>query len=359
MTRSSTLGFLIVLLCAACTPGAGLPERSLHVSVSSSASASATTAPAPGTVFGVAGLVRPHAPSTSAADFEAMYRSFSATGGAVGVYTNWSDGPASEGSAPAVVASTFAAAQRYGFGPVVVALGVAQDAGGTGVKSTVDWSGPQRDRFIAAATAVARDQKPAYLALGVETNRLATSDPAAFDGFVKGYAEAYDAIKKVSPTTKVFTIFQLELMKGHATRMTGRDDPPQWPLLQRFAGKLDLVGLTTYPFLQYLAPADVPADYYAEAAQQAGAPVAFTEIGWPSSRPPATGAAYVASPEAQAAFVDRFFALTASPRPALALWSFPYELGVPTSLFDSVALRASDGTAKPALGAWQKGIAGR
>lgn len=32
---------------------------------------------------------------------------------------------------------------------------------------------------------------------------------------------------------------------------------------------------------------------------------------------------------------------------------------VTLGLFDSVALRASDGTAKPALAAWQRGIAAR
>lgn len=357
MRRAPALAILVVTLVA-CASGPSNPVRTF-TETSASPAASVTAASSSGTVYGVAGLIRPHAPSTSAADFEAMYRSFSATGGAIGVYTNWSDGAASEGTAPAVIASTFAAAQRFGFGPVVVALGVAQDAGGTGVRSTVDWSGPQRDRFIAAATAVARDQKPRYLGLGVETNRLATSDPVAFDAFVKGYADAYDAIKKVSPATKVFTIFQLELMKGHATRMTGRDDPPQWDLLQRFAGRLDLVAFTTYPFLQYLRPSDVPDDYYADAAQRASASVAFTEIGWPSSRPPATAAGYEASPDAQAAFVDRFFALTVRTKPVVALWSFPYELGVQTSLFDSVALRTSDGTPKPALAAWQKGVTGR
>lgn len=308
------------------------------------------------TVFGVAGLVRPHAPSTSAADAEAMYRSLAETGGALGVYTNWADRRDTEGKVPAVVPAAFAAAKQYSFGPLVIALGVAADAGGTGMKSTIDWGSTQRERFLATITQIARDHRPRFLAIGVETNRLWLTDRTAFDGFARGYADAYDAVKRVSPDTKVFTIFQLELMRGHATRMTGRDDEPQWDLLERFAGRLDLLGLTTYPFLQYQRPSDIPEDYYSDAARRLRAPVAFTEIGWPSARPTSAVAAYDASPDAQAEFVDRFFALTATTRPAIALWSFPFELGAPSSLFDSVAIRGADGAAKPALAAWQRGI---
>ena len=347
-----TLAVTIVLIACTVSPAATSAP-------STSASASRTPSAA-STTFGVAGLIRPNNMGTKAADFEAMYRSFTTTGGAVGFYTNWTDSAADEGAPPRVIAAAAAAAKQYGFGPLVIALGVARDAPG-GVGSTVDWNGPQRERFIAAATAIAREQRPEYLALGVESNRLWGSDRAAWDGFVRGYASARDAIKAASPSTRVFTIFQLELMKGHAVRWTGRDDPPQWSLIDAFAGTLDVVGFTTYPFLEYARPADIPPGYFSDALDRVKVPVAFTEIGWPSARPASTPFAYDASPDAQAAFVDRFFALVPAGdrRVALALWSFPFDVGTQLGLFDSVALRASDGTAKPALAAWQRGIAGR
>lgn len=305
----------------------------------------------------MAGLIPPHFPSASAADYEALYTSLSGTGGAVGVYTAWADA-GKDGAAPAVVAASAAAAAKYRFGPVVVALGVAKDSPG-GVSSTVDWSGQQRDRFISAVTTVAREQKPEFLALGVESNRLWMSDPAAFDGFVKGYADAYDSIKKVSPSTKVFTIFQLELMRGTAFLMTGKQStPPQWDLLAKFSGRLDLVGYTTYPFLAYGGPADIPDDYYSDAARRSPAPVAFTEIGWPSADlgSAAEGSPYGGTPQEQHDFVTRFFALTADVRPALALWSFPNDVGAAAPrTFSSIGLRQNDGTAKAALVPWQKG----
>jgi hypothetical protein len=313
------------------------------------------------TRFGMAGLIPPHFPSPSAADYEAMYRSFASTGGAVGVYTNWAD-PGKEGAVPGVIASVSAAAARYSFGPLVIAIGVAQDAPGGGVKSTVDWSSPQRQRFIDVVTTIARERRPELLALGVETNRLHGSDLAAFEGFVSGYADAYDAIKRVSPQTKVFTIFQLELMRGTAYLMTAKQQTPaQWDLLAKF--KLDVAAYTTYPYLHFTDPKDIPDDYYVDAKQRTpSAPIAFTEIGWPSADlgGPATGSPYGGTPEEQAAFVTRFLALTRPLTPSVALWTFPNDLGASApGTYASISLRRNDGTPKPALEAWHRGIAER
>ena len=322
-----------------------------------------TAAPAALTTprFGVAGLVPRNFPTTAPADWLELYRSFADTGGAAGVYVNWADSAASEGKVPAAVASSFAAGREHRFTPIV-ALGVARDLPGGGVTSTVDWASPQRARFIETVTLIAREHRPAFLALGVESNRLHLSDPSAFDGFVAGYSDAYDAIKRVSPATNVFTIFQLELMRGRAFLMTGREStPPHWELLARFGTKLDVTGFTSYPFLAHQTPGEIPADYYADAARRSPSPLALTEIGWPSG--PLAGApnsGHGGTPDEQAEFVRRFFAITTSPRPALSLWAFPNEYGTagPDS-FASVALRTHDGTAKPALAAWREAIAGR
>lgn len=309
--------------------------------------------------FGVAGLVPRNFPNSAAADWLDMYRSFAETGGLAGVYVNWADSAASEGKVPAAVASSFAAAKEHRFTPLV-ALGVARDAPG-GVTSTVDWkNSAQRARFIETVTLIAREHRPAFLALGVESNRLWVSDPAAFDGFVAGYSDAYDAIKRVSPATSVFTIFQLELMRGRAFLMTAKEStPPQWDLIARFGTKLDVTGFTTYPFLAHQTPGEVPDDYYADAARRSPSPLALTEIGWPSAplaAAPSSG--HGGTPEEQAEFVRRFFALTTALRPKLALWAFPNEYGSagPAS-FASIALRQNDGTAKPAFAAWREAVA--
>jgi hypothetical protein len=342
--RAAIFAAVLLVACSSPSPAASGP----------------TPSAGPGaTRYGVAGLIARHFPKPAAADYETLYSSLAGTGGTLGLYTAWSDAGA-EGAPPAAIAAAAAAAAKYRFGPLVIALGVTEDAPG-GVRSTVDWNGPQRDRFIAAATAVAKEHKPELLALGVESNRLWMSDPAAFDGFVSGYAQAYDAIKKVSPATRVFTIFQLELMRGGAFLITGKESSPaQWELLAKFDRRLDVAGFTTYPFLAYRAPADIPVDYYADAARRAGVPVAFTEIGWPSADlgGAATGSAYGGTPEEQAAFASRFFALTKGLDVAAALWSFPNDLGAAgPRTFSSVGLRDNDGSAKPALAVWRSGVA--
>jgi len=303
----------------------------------------------------VAGLIPRHNPSANASDWEDLYQSLAAFGGLAGVYTNWSDTPASAGSIPKVVDTAFGLQTKYRVEPII-ALGVARDSAG-GVAGTVNWSdGAERAKFLQAVSAVATKYRPAYLALGVEVNRLWQSDPAAFDAFVSAYTEAYDGVKKQSPQTKVFTIFQLELMKGRAYLSTGKaQSEPQWDLLQRFEGRLDVAGFTTYPFLASETPDAIPADYFAEAAARAGVPLALTEIGWPSaplSTAPASG--FGGSPEEQAAFVRRLRDLLAGVPVEIALWSFPNDVGAGVNpAFESVSLRANGGTPKPALAAWE------
>lgn len=118
--------------------------------------------------------------------------------------------------------------------------------------------------YLDAAVAFARDCRPPYLGLGVEVNILAEKSPADFERFVRLHDEVYDAVKAVSPKTKVFTVFQLEKMKGLGGGLFGGTNDParaQWRLLSRFA-RLDLAAFTTYPGLVFKAPGDVPADYY-------------------------------------------------------------------------------------------------
>ncbi|OLC55070.1 MAG: hypothetical protein AUH85_10175 [Chloroflexi bacterium 13_1_40CM_4_68_4] len=324
----------------------------------SPSAARGTADPARAARFGVAGVIPPNADHAAAADYETLYRSFAETGGLVGVYTNWSDAVTNEGKIPKVVDDMFAAGKRYGFTPLV-ALGVTHDAVST-VTATISWdNAEQRRRFINVAVAVAKTYQPAYLALGLEVNRLARDDPASFEGFVSAYREAYAAIKAASPSTAVFTVFQLERLRGAGYVSTGtRASPARWDLLDRFSGALDVVGFTTYPFLDYESPAAVPPDYYSSIAARVKAPIAFTEIGWPSAplaAAPASG--FGGTPEEQASFVKRFFDLTATLKPAFSLWSFPNDPGPAAATFASVGLRQRDGTPKPALAAWREGIA--
>jgi hypothetical protein len=357
--RRVLLSIAALALAAGCGPGSGAtsgPRGSATPSGSAAPSATAATASCP-LQLGIAGLIPPHFPDSSAADWTTMYEKLPETGSLLGVYTNWSDSADKAGQIPAAVSTAFGLAPRYGFTPLI-ALGLSRDKPGGGVESTVAWAdSAERAEAAQAAVAVARQFEPRFLALGIEVNRLYESDPAGFEAYVSAYAEMYDSIKAASPSTLVFPIFQLETIKGDAYLMGGSDKRrPEWSLLDRFAGRMDLAAFTTYPFLGAASPADLPDDYYAEIASHTRAPIAFTEIGWPSAPlSSAPDSAYGGSPEEQAAFVRRFAELTRGLDVRAELWAFPDDLNAdyPNAAMTSVSLRANDGSPKPALAIWQ------
>jgi hypothetical protein len=205
-----------------------------------------------------------------------------------------------------------------------------------------------------SAAAFADKYKPRYFAFGIEANTLYEKSPANFDVFVQFYSEVYDAVKAKSPDTKVFTIFQLERMKGlNGGLFGGTNDPTkaQWSLLARFS-KSDIIAFTTYPGLIYKAPAEIPGDYYTEIKartipQKSG--IAFTEIGWHSDASPP---GWESSDGEQVEFVVTFFNLTKDLNKELVIWSFMYDQDI-FEPFKSMGLRRrSDGTAKLAWDKW-------
>lgn len=320
----------------------------------------ATESPARSFEMGVAGLIPRNFPDPSDTDWLNMYETLHETGELLGVYTNWADSSETVGEIPGVVNVAFGLAPRYGFTPLV-GLGFHRDVPGGGLELTISWDDPNDvSQFKQVAVAIAQQYQPKYLVLGGEVNRYYEHDPANFDQFVTVYAEAYDAIKAASPQTLVFPVFQLEMTKGGAYLTGGSETrQPQWELLDRFGERLDLAAFTTYPFLDYGSPTDLPEDYYTEISTHTSRPIAFTEIGWPSA-PLATApeSEYGGSPDEQAAFVRRFFQLTADTELVLALWAFPHDLGSGSfnAAMDSLSLRQNDGTPKPALAVWQESV---
>lgn len=305
--------------------------------------------------FGVAGLIPRNFPNSSAADWINLYETLPETGELLGTYTAWADSPETAGQVPAVAGTVFELATRYHFTPLVALSFFRDDPDGGLEPLLVLADAGERAKFQQAAVEIASRYSPQFLALGVEVNSYYERDPSDFDNFVSLYAATYDAVKAVSPATKVFTIFQYERLRGGQFFSGDGQNPAQWDLLERFGGRLDLAAFTTYPFLLYASPSDLPADYYTEITRHTSLPVAFTEIGWPSAPfPNAPDLPYGGSEAEQAAFVRHLFELTRDINLALALWSFPHDLGAQANpAFTSVSLRYNDGRSKPALAVWQ------
>ncbi|MEM2930115.1 MAG: hypothetical protein QW797_04590 [Thermoproteota archaeon] len=198
----------------------------------------------------------------------------------------------------------------------------------------------------------AEKYKPKYLAIGIEVNVLYEKSLEDFEEFVEFYDEVYDAVKSKSPDTKVFTVFQLEKMKGLNGGLFGGENDPaksQWFLFDSFP-KSDIIAFTTYPGLVYENPSEIPENYYSEIILHTEKPVAFTEVGWHSNASPE---GWESSDAEQAEFVTLFFSLTKNMNKEIEVWSFLYDQNV-SEPFNSMGLWRIDGTSKPAWDSWVK-----
>ncbi len=205
-----------------------------------------------------------------------------------------------------------------------------------------------RQAYKEAAIDVVRAVKPLYLSLGNEVNRwyeqygADDSDPDSFQNYVILYEEIYDALKQLSPQTKVFCTFAREIIS--------QNREADLTVLQMFnAEKIDLLVFTSYPYavqgINY--PSDIPADYYSRAMDyMPGKPFGFSEVGW--SALDAFG-----GEEGQADFVNLVAThLTVDQGIDLQLLGWPWLYALDTS--DSIGLIKKDGTQRLAFAEWQK-----
>lgn len=209
-----------------------------------------------------------------------------------------------------------------------------------------------RQAFIAYATYVARNYKPDYMALGVEVNMTFERAPEQFEAYLSLYAEAYEVVKGNSPSTKVFPTFQLEDLRGNF----GDVHPPRWELFDRFRGRMDLLAVSTYPFLgEAKSAADVTADYYGELKQHWDGEIIISEAGYASA--PVEGRVTVGTESDQQAYVEHLLAQANELGFSLVVWFAALDPAFAssgaTAVFRDIGLRKSDGSNKLAWAAWE------
>lgn len=202
------------------------------------------------------------------------------------------------------------------------------------------------------AVKFAKENQPEYMGLGNEMNILHETSEANFTKFVELFSKTYDEIKKVSPKTKVFTIFQLERMKGlKGGLFGGKNDTTKstWSVLDQFP-KADLLVFTTYPGLIYTDPKEIPTEYFTEINLYTAKDVGFTEIGW-SSDSKIKG--WESTAEEQASFLTRFFEITAAVEAKITIWPFLYDQNV-GGAFTGMGLIDKDDSERKAWDVWTK-----
>lgn len=261
------------------------------------------------------------------ANFAPFYMDHS-FGPIVAVHTAWRDDQAHAGQLPNLAAQVAAAQQPDGF---TMMLGIGADTSNLTSDSepnNATWTNAEtRTKFCQVAVAWATAQHPAYMFLGNEMDGYYHAHPTDWPNWLSELASCTQQVHAASPQTIVFTTYQLELVKGKAEKTGRAVTPPDWTPVTDAESAVDAIGFTSYPYFEYAAPGDMPADYYSEIATHVSRPVVFSELGWVSD----PAAPFGGSEQKQADFVDAFFTLSAPLHPAYAVWLWRYD--IPIAIF--------------------------
>ncbi len=212
-----------------------------------------------------------------------------------------------------------------------------------------------QDMAKAFALAVQSRLSPDNLGLSAETNLIRRIAPAGVYHAVRTTAASIEsALAASGATSRRFISVQAESAWGHlggAGVFEGiAQDRADFPFMRA-------LGISSYPYLAFADPADVPSDYFTRLRDGSSLPVIVTEGGWSS----ASGSSFVSSPEKQARYISRFANLLDSV--SASAWfqlqysdmdttAFPPELTAILSVFASIGLTDAVGIAKPALAQW-------
>lgn len=212
--------------------------------------------------------------------------------------------------------------------------------------------------WLAYVKAVARLLKPDWLCLAAETNLVRQIAPPGLYAAVRKTANdgaaAVRSLKLPIPP-HLLTSVQVECawgrLAGQSSDFAGiRNDLKDFPFSE-------CVGLSSYPYLAYASPEELPQDHYSKLVEQAGLPAMVVECGWTSH----VVAGVASTPELQARYVKRhgelldqlgalavvqlFFADL-----DLSTWQPAQKQSLPT--FAYIGFADTDFRPKPALSAW-------
>lgn len=205
-----------------------------------------------------------------------------------------------------------------------------------------------RAAFKEYAAYVSTNYKPDYLALGVEINMLAERNPVQFQAFASLYREAYDVAKKNNPKGKVFPTFQLEDIEG----TFDVSHSPHWEILDTFRGAMDVLAISTYPFLGDVRSADeLRVDYIAQLKNHFTGEILIAESGYASS--PIEGEANVGTEEDQRAYLERLLAEAEANGLSAVIWTAALDPTYASPPLRSIGLRQSNGSNKLAWETWE------
>ncbi|MDP2387759.1 MAG: T9SS type A sorting domain-containing protein [Bacteroidota bacterium] len=139
-----------------------------------------------------------------------------------------------------------------------------------------------RDSFLVMLKTHAIQQQPKNVFIGNEVSFYLEMDSVNYTHFRSFYNMAYDTIKFYSPATNVGTVFNYEHLSGKGA-LTGWNTPHWNALSDLDTAKLDVIGVTLYPFFNYTTADQIPSNYLDVLVQRTGnKKIVITETGWPA-----------------------------------------------------------------------------
>jgi hypothetical protein len=153
-------------------------------------------------------------------------------------------------------------------------------------------------------------------------------------------------------------VFNFEHMAGSGT-LNGWTTAYWGALDSHDLSKMDLVGVTLYPWLNYGSASSLPGSYLDPLISRIGSkPIAITETGWPAENLGGLNPPWETSDQAQVTYLSRLDAMLEGKNVKMVNWLHLYPMkdtgGSPTEwkLFSSVSLRDSSGNKRPAYDVW-------
>jgi Glycosyl hydrolase family 53 len=263
--------------------------------------------------------------TTAAADMASFYTKAKEAGNTVTWAGDWAQ-LSTPGSGPYGVTETAKSSSL-----TAIAIPTTHTRSGGKSSAVRPLTASQIEIYQAGIVQYAAKYKPVYLGMGIEINWIYEELPQDFQSFTNLFSQSYDAIKAVSPDTKIFTVLQLERTKGLKGGLYGGTNDTakgEWAILESFP-KADVIAFTTYPGIIYKTPAEIPTDFYSEISRHTTKPVIFTEMGWSSS---SQVKGYEGSVDKQDQFIKLFYDQTKSLNPQVVIWSFLYDQALPEPL---------------------------
>ncbi|MCC7460178.1 MAG: hypothetical protein IT286_02635 [Proteobacteria bacterium] len=220
-----------------------------------------------------------------------------------------------------------------------------------------NWSNVQaRTKFISMLVTFANKYRPPYLLLGHENDFYFQEDPIDYANWLMVYNAAYDAIKEVSESTKIGPSFSYEHMSGQGF-LKGWNATYWEALEQHDLSRVDVVGLTVFPFFNFEDPADVPGNYLNSIVTKIGTrPIVITQTGWPARNLGGLNPQWSTTEEDQVTYVNRLTAVTVGKNIPSVNWLY---YNSPTQentenwkTFGSVSLRTMQGNEYQVFNSW-------